>query len=185
MSAKAAEDPNATVEPDDIETWRSAQGEISAGACVAMNSGWTAKMGNPSWRNLPDGTLAFPSFSKAATDLLADTGEASIGVDALAHDPGNSADFAVHHSRLPSARATVFTGAPKHRGGTGGVARVMTLLQDARDGPQADDPESWTIRPPQIVRITPTGVIAAWDWAARFWRMPRPLRRPPAMTPSA
>lgn len=144
ISAKAAEDPNAVVEPADVEAWITANGDIPAGACVAMNSGWTARMGDPSWRNLPDGTLAFPGFSRAATDLLADAGVASIGVDTLSLDPGNSADFAVHHSWLPSGRfgieglanldqlpaagATIFIGAPKHRGGTGGPARVMALL---------------------------------------------------------
>lgn len=144
ISAKAAEDANATVEPADVEAWLSAHGDLPAGACVAMNSGWSARMGDPSWRNLPDGTLAFPGFSKAATDLLADAGAASIGVDTLSLDPGNSADFAVHYSWLPSGRfgieglanldqlpatgATVFIGAPKHRGGTGGPARIIALV---------------------------------------------------------
>jgi kynurenine formamidase len=143
ISARAAEDPNVMVEPADIEAWISAHGEIPAGACVAMNSGWTARIGDPSWRNLPDGTLAFPGFSKAATDLLAEAGAASIGVDTLSLDPGNSADFAVHHSWLPSGRfgieglahldqlpaagATIFIGAPKHRGGTGGPARILAM----------------------------------------------------------
>lgn len=144
IAAKAAEDPNAMVEPADIEAWISAHGEIPAGACVAMNSGWTARIGQPSWRNLPDGTLAFPGFSKAATDLLAQTGAASIGVDTLSLDPGNSVDFAVHYSWLPSGRfgieglanldqlpasgATIFIGAPMHRGGTGGPARVIAMI---------------------------------------------------------
>ncbi len=144
ISAKAAEDPNAVVEPADIEAWISAHGEIPAGACVAMNSGWADKIGDASWRNLPDGTMAFPGFSKAATDLLAATGAASIGVDTLSLDPGNSADFAVHYSWLPSGRfgieglaslgqlpaagATIFIGAPKHRGGTGGPARILAMV---------------------------------------------------------
>lgn len=143
MTGKAEEDPNAVVEPEDIEAWISANGDIPDGACVAMNSGWAARMGDPSWRNLPDGTLAFPGFGKAATDLLAQTGAASIGVDTLSLDPGNSPDFAVHYSWLPSGRfgieglanlhnlpakgATIFIGAPKHRGGTGGPARVLAM----------------------------------------------------------
>ncbi|MFC3630829.1 cyclase family protein [Paracoccus angustae] len=144
IAARAAEDPNAVVEPGDIEAWISAHGDIPAGACVAMNSGWTARIGDPSWRNGPDGALAFPGFSKGATDLLAEAGAASIGVDTMSLDPGNSADFAVHHSWLPSGRfgieglanldqlppagATVFIGAPKHRGGTGGPARILAML---------------------------------------------------------
>ncbi|MFC7704168.1 cyclase family protein [Plastorhodobacter daqingensis] len=144
ISDRAAEDPNAMVEPADIEAWISAHGAIPEGACIAMHSGWSARIGDPSWRNLPDGTMAFPGFSRAATDLLAEAGAGSIGVDTMSLDPGNSADFAVHYAWLPSGRfgieglanldqlpasgATIFIGAPKHRGGTGGPARVMALV---------------------------------------------------------
>jgi kynurenine formamidase len=144
IKAKAAEDANAMVEPADIEAWVSANGEIPAGACVAMNSGWAAKVGDPLYRNTPDGKFAFPGFSKAATDMLAGLNVACIGVDTLSLDPGNSADFAVHFSWLPGGRygienmanldglpatgATVMVGAPTHKGGTGGPARVLALV---------------------------------------------------------
>src|SRR5690606_8628159 len=104
ISAKAKEDVNAMVEVADIEAWISANGEVPKGACVAMNSGWTAKIGDPSWRNDASGNLAFPGFAKSATDLLQETGAASIGVDTMSLDPGNSPDFAVHYSWLPSGR---------------------------------------------------------------------------------
>jgi kynurenine formamidase len=144
LTAKARDDANAMVELADIEAWVSANGDIPAGACVAMNSGWAAKLGSPDYRNTPDGAFAFPGFSKAATDMLAGLDVAAIGVDTLSLDPGNSADFAVHFSwlpggrfgvenlanldRLPPAGATVFIGAPTHRGGTGGPARVMAVI---------------------------------------------------------
>lgn len=144
ITAKAADTANAMIEAEDIEKWISANGEIPAGACVAMNSGWTKKIGDPSWRNDAEGNLAFPGFAKSATDLLMETGAASIGVDTMSLDPGNSADFAVHYSWLPSGRfgieglanldqlpatgATIFIGAPKHRGGTGGPARVIAMV---------------------------------------------------------
>lgn len=144
ITAKAADDANAMLEAADIEAWISANGEIPAGACVALNSGWTKKIGDPSWRNDAAGNLAFPGFAKSATDLLQELGAAAIGVDTMSLDPGNSADFAVHYSWLPSGRfgieglanldqlpargATVFIGAPKHRGGTGGPARVLAML---------------------------------------------------------
>ncbi len=144
IKAKAMEDANAMVEPADIEAWVSANGAIPAGACVAMNSGWAAKVGDPLYRNTPDGKFAFPGFSKAATDMLAGLNVACIGVDTLSLDPGNSADFAVHFSWLPGERygienlanleglpaagATVVVGAPTHKGGTGGPARVLALV---------------------------------------------------------
>lgn len=143
LTAKAAEDANAMVEPEDIEAWVSANGEIPAGACVAMHTGWAAKVASPEFRTAADGSFAFPGFSKAATDLLAGLDVACIGVDSLSLDPGNSADFAVHNSWLPGGRfgieclanldqlpargATVFIGAPKHKGGTGGPARVLAV----------------------------------------------------------
>lgn len=144
ITAKAKEDANAMVEPADIEAWVSANGEIPQGACVAMHSGWAAKVGSPEYRNTPDGAFAFPGFSKAATDMLASIGVASIGVDTLSLDPGNSQDFAVHVSWLPGGRfgienlagldqlpakgATIFIGAPKIKDGTGGLARVMAVV---------------------------------------------------------
>jgi len=144
ITAKATEDANAMVEPADIEAWVSANGAIPAGACVAMHSGWAAKVGSPAYRNTPEGAFAFPGFSKAATDMLAGLDVACIGVDTLSLDPGNSADFAVHFSWLPGGRfgienlaglddvpasgATIFIGAPKHKGGTGGPARVMAVV---------------------------------------------------------
>ena len=144
ITAKAKEDANATVDPADIEAWVSANGAIPAGACVAFTSGWAAKVATPEFRNTPDGKFAFPGFSKAATDMLAGLDVACIGVDSLSLDPGNSADFAVHNSWLPSGRygieglanldqlpakgATLVVGAPKHKRGTGGPARVLALL---------------------------------------------------------
>jgi kynurenine formamidase len=144
ISAKAAEDANAMVEPADIEAWVTANGAIPAGACVAMHSGWAARVGAADYRNTPDGAFAFPGFSKAATDMLAGMDVACIGVDTLSLDPGNSADFAVHFSWLPGGRygienlanldqlpatgATLFVGAPKHARGTGGPARVMAVV---------------------------------------------------------
>lgn len=144
ISAKAKDDANAMVEAADVEAWVSANGDIPAGALVAMNSGWGAKMGSPDFRNTPDGNFAFPGFAKSATDMLAGLDVAAIGVDTLSLDPGNSADFAVHYSWLPGGRygienlanldqmpakgATVFVGAPKHARGTGGPARIMAVL---------------------------------------------------------
>ncbi|MBM1220013.1 cyclase family protein [Ponticoccus sp. SC2-23] len=144
ITLRAAEEANTMVLPDDIEKWVSAHGDVPAGACIAMHSGWAAKVNEPEYRSRPDGSFAFPGFSKAATDLLAEMDVAAIAVDTLSLDPGNSADFAVHYSWLPGGRygienlagladvpaagATVFVGAPKHKRGTGGPARIMAIF---------------------------------------------------------
>ena len=144
ISAKAKDEVNAMVMPEDIERWISVNGAIPEGACFAMHSGWGAKAPGASFRNTTDGKLAFPGFSKAATDLLAELGVAGIAVDTLSLDPGNSTEFAVHYAwlgggrfgvecvanldQLPATGATVFVGAPTHRGGTGGPARILAVV---------------------------------------------------------
>lgn len=144
ITEKAADDPNAALEAEDVEAWISANGDIPAGSCVALRSGWATKVGSPSFRNNDAGQFAFPGFGKSATDRLAEQGVAAIGVDTLSLDPGSSADFAVHTSWLPGGRygieclnnledlpvkgATLFVGAPKHKGGTGGPARVLAIV---------------------------------------------------------
>ncbi|KHJ54131.1 cyclase [Aureimonas altamirensis] len=144
ITDRAREEANATVEAADIEAWISANGDLPAGAVVALRSGWAAKVGQAAFRNDEAGAFAFPGFAKSATDLLLERDVAAIGVDTLSLDPGNSADFAVHNSWLPAGRygieglanleelpvlgATIVVGAPKHRGGTGGPARVLALV---------------------------------------------------------
>ena len=136
VKAKAAADANYRVTPDDIAAFEAAHGAIRAGACVAMNSGWSSKAGTPGFRNADaSGAMSFPGFSKAATDALAAKNVVGIAVDTLSLDPGNSKDFAVHASWLPSGHwglecvanlddvpatgATLVAGAPKVKGRDG------------------------------------------------------------------
>ena len=140
---KAAADDDAQVTPDDLQAWIDANGEIPDNACVAMNSGWARHVDTDKFRNLKGDTMHFPGFHPEATAMLLETGTAGIAVDTLSLDHGMSSDFAVHYSWLPAGRwgleciagldamppggATLVVGAPKHRGGTGGPARVIAL----------------------------------------------------------
>jgi kynurenine formamidase len=145
VKARAAADPNTMVTPDDLAAFEAAHGAIPAGACVAMNSGWSSKAGTPGFRNADaSGAMSFPGFSKAAADVLSARNVAGIAVDTLSLDPGNSKDFAVHASWLPSGHwglecvanlddvpargATLVVGAPKVKDGTGGPSRVIALV---------------------------------------------------------
>jgi kynurenine formamidase len=143
---KAAADADAQVTPDDIKAWIAANGDIPAGACVAMNSGWSAKVATPAFRNADgEGKMHFPGFHVEAAQMLAETGDvAGIAVDTLSLDHGISPDFATHYAWLPTGRwgleclanldavpatgATLIVGAPKHAGGSGGPARVFTMF---------------------------------------------------------
>ncbi|MDA5557984.1 cyclase family protein [Shimia sp. MMG029] len=145
IAARAAEDADTTVTPDDLKAWIADNGEIPDGACVAMHSGWGAHVATERFRGFDGQAQHYPGFHvEAAQMLMEETGAASIAVDTLSLDPGNSADFATHYAWLPSNRfgienvanldklpasgATVFIGAPKFAGGTGGPARIIAMV---------------------------------------------------------
>lgn len=145
IASRAAENADTTVTPEDLKAWISANGEIPDGACVAMHSGWGAKVATDGFRNFDGNAQHYPGFHvEAAMMLMEETGAASIAVDTLSLDPGNSPDFAVHYAWLPSNRfgiecvanldqlpaagATVFIGAPKFAGGSGGPARLLAMV---------------------------------------------------------
>ena len=107
ITAKAAEDPNAVVTPDDLVAFERRHGRIPDRALVCMNSGWAAKVDDgDAFRGgagFPD--LNFPGFSIDATDwLVAKRDPVGIGLDTMSLDPGNSAVFAVHVEFLASGR---------------------------------------------------------------------------------
>lgn len=146
IAARAAEDADAQVTPDDIKAWVSANGPIPDGACVAMHSGWASKTGGDGFRNADgDGVMHFPGFHvETAKMLIEETGAVAIAVDTLSLDHGPSADFATHYAWLPTNRygienlagldkvpasgATLVVGAPNHRGGSGGPARIFAMV---------------------------------------------------------
>jgi kynurenine formamidase len=147
IQTKAAVDPNATVEVDDLIAYERRHGRIPQRAFVAMNSGWEAKraQGNDAYRGgvgFPD--LNFPGFGiEAALWLAEERNVVGIGVDTLSLDPGNSADFAVHVGFLPTNRygvenlaglssvpprgAIVVMGTAPWQDGSGGPTRVLAL----------------------------------------------------------
>lgn len=142
---KATADPDAQVTPEDIEAWVDANGGIPDRACVAMLSGWADKVDTEAFRGADaDGGLHFPGFHPDAAAMLLETGAAAIAVDTLSLDHGPSPDFATHYAwlgagrygieciaaldRLPATGATLIVGAPKHRGGSGGPARIFAMV---------------------------------------------------------
>lgn len=146
IAARAAEDADTMVTPDDLTAWISANGEFPDGACVAMHSGWAPKAPGADFRNADaEGIQHYPGFHvEAAQMLMENTGAVSIAVDTLSLDHGASQDFATHYAWLPSNRygieclagldqmpstgATLVVGAPKVVGGTGGQARIFAMI---------------------------------------------------------
>lgn len=146
IAARAEGDADATVTPDDVKAWVAKNGDIPANACIAMHSGWGAHVSSDKFRNADaDGKQHYPGFHvEAAKMLIEETGAMSLAVDTLSLDHGISADFATHYAWLPTGRfgienianldkvpasgATLVIGAPKHRGGTGGPARIFAMV---------------------------------------------------------
>ena len=145
IAARAADDADAQVTPDDVKAWMATNGDIPENACVAMHSGWASKADGDGYRNFDGEAQHYPGFHvEAATMLLEETGAQSLAVDTLSLDHGMSADFATHYAWLPTGRfgienianldkvpaagATLVIGAPKHQGGTGGPARIFAMV---------------------------------------------------------
>lgn len=145
IAARAAENADAQVTPDDLKAWIAANGDIPDNACVAMYSGWGAKTATDGFRNFDGEAMHFPGFHIEAAQMLMDeTKAASLAVDTLSLDHGVSADFATHYAwlptnrfgienvanldKVPAAGATIVIGAPKVGGGTGGPARIFCLV---------------------------------------------------------
>lgn len=145
IAAKAEGNADAVVTPDDLKAWMASNGDIPDNACIAMHSGWGGKTDSDAYRGFDGEKMHFPGFHiEAAQMLMEDTGAQSMAVDTLSLDHGPSADFAVHYAWLPTGRfgienianldklpasgATIVIGAPKHKGGTGGPARIMALV---------------------------------------------------------
>jgi kynurenine formamidase len=146
VRGRAARDPDHAVDLADLAVHESAHGPIPPGACVAMHSGWGARIEGPGFRNADAaGVMHFPGFSLAAAAVLAEArGALALAVDTLSLDPGASPDLPVHRFWLPSGRyglecvanldrvpargATLVVGAPKIVGATGGPCRLLALL---------------------------------------------------------
>ena len=145
VKAKAAENADYQLTPDDIKAWTDANGPIPDGACVALNSGWDKNVASDKFRNADgEGKMHFPGFHIEAANMLMETGAAGIAVDTLSLDYGMSPDFVTHYAwlgsghwglecianldALPAKGATLIVGAPKVRGGTGGPTRAIALM---------------------------------------------------------
>lgn len=145
IAARAAENADTQVTPDDIKAWMATHGDIPAHACVAMHSGWAPKVDTDGFRNFDGTAQHYPGFHPdAVAMLIEETGAMSIAVDTLSLDHGISPDFATHYAWLPTGRfgieclanldkvpaagATLVIGAPKHKGGTGGPARIFAMV---------------------------------------------------------
>ena len=148
IRARAAEDPDTTVNVDDIHTFERVHGRIPAGAAVLMCSGWSTRWaeGDERVRGADEhGTWHFPGFSPDACAFLAEhRGIAGVGVDTLSTDPGNSTEFPAHEAvgradrwglealtgleQLPPSGALISVGVLPGLDASGGPSRVLAMF---------------------------------------------------------
>jgi kynurenine formamidase len=149
MAARAARDPDALLEPADLEAFERARGRIPERTIVLVRTGWSRHWTDRA-RYLgtadEDVTkLHFPGVSAAAARwLVAERRVRAVGIDTASIDHGPSRDFAAHQAfaaadvpifenldrldALPPTGATVVALPMKIRGGSGGPLRAVALL---------------------------------------------------------
>jgi len=147
ITDRAAKNPDTLVTVDDLLSWEKRHGRLPAGALVAMDAGWDGRAANADRFLNRDakGVLHMPGFSEQAARFLVEQRDiAGVGVDTLSLDAGAAQKFVAHLavlgagkygvellanlSRVPAAGATVFIGAMKHDGATGGPARIIAVV---------------------------------------------------------
>jgi kynurenine formamidase len=146
VSARASSNVDTAVSVADIEAWERRHGRIPARAAVFMTSGWDRRIGDAKAFVNQDasGVMHFPGFSaEAATFLARSRNVSGLGVDTLSLDPGVDTAYAAHKVWLatgkwgvelvanlhdvPPSGATVFVGASKVTGATGGPVRLIAV----------------------------------------------------------
>lgn len=146
IGARADRDPDTLLNVDDIRAWEARYGRLPAGALVAMDSGWDARIDDAGRFLNPDadGTLHSPGFGgEAARFLVEERDIVGVAVDTISLDAGNAQPAVAHLTLLgagkyglelvanlglvPPSGATAIVGAPKHLGGTGGPVRLLAV----------------------------------------------------------
>jgi kynurenine formamidase len=148
IAARAAENADTALTPDDIKAWESKNGQLPDGCCVVMNSGWHKLVGDPKFTgNDNEKKNHTPGFHvEAAQFLMSERNVKGIGVDTLSLDTGlnSGGQFPVHYEWLgggrwgveclanldaiPETGARLFLGIPKVKGATGGPTRAIALI---------------------------------------------------------
>jgi kynurenine formamidase len=146
ISGRSRADADAAVTVQDILEWEKTRGRLPARAAVLMHSGWDAKIAdNAAFVNQDAaGVLHFPGFTPEAASFLARERDVSgLGVDTLSLDPGVDKKYQAHRvwlatgrwavelvanlAQVPPAGATLFVGASKVEGATGGPVRLIAV----------------------------------------------------------
>lgn len=147
ISERAQVDNDTAVTVDDIKNWEELHGPLPKGAAVFMYSGWESRVRDAKkFINMDSAnTMRFPGWSVDAVSFLAHERDVvGIGVDTLSLDPGKDKQYNAHKAwlaagkwgvecvaslkKVPPVGATVFVGASKVGGATGGLVRLIATV---------------------------------------------------------
>ena len=146
IKSRAARDPLALLNIEDIRAWEDDNGPIPDRACVAMNSGWAKHVKTRKFKSLDKkGRHRQPAFHIDAVEYLMKAREVvALAVDTFSFDNQHSPNSDVHYRWLgderwgienvnnlddvPTTGATIVVGQPSIKGGTGGPNRTMALV---------------------------------------------------------
>jgi kynurenine formamidase len=168
---ESALDRDAVIRPEHIQQWEREHGRIPAGAVVALCTGWDRKIHEASFIGLDEQHVKhFPGFGPDAVRFLVRERDVwGVAVDTISFDVGIDGTYAAHREllgagkwalealkgldQLPPKGATLFIGAPKVKGATGGPARVIAFVPKAAATPA---PLAGTWRSTGVETITGT-----------------------------
>jgi kynurenine formamidase/glyoxylase-like metal-dependent hydrolase (beta-lactamase superfamily II) len=145
ISEKSSTNADATLTVDDIRKWEATNGRVPYNACVMMYSGWEKFLYEDKYIGLDQShTKHFPGISLEAMQfLLSERNISGVGVDVISFDPGYDNEYKGHKLLLgagkwgleavanlkliPANGAHLFVGAPKVKGATGGIVRLLAV----------------------------------------------------------
>ncbi|HEU5099575.1 MAG TPA: cyclase family protein [Roseiflexaceae bacterium] len=157
IAERAAKNPNTEVTVADLKQWERRNGQIPAGAFVAMYTNWAARWPTAAFLNEnASGTYNFPGFGgEAAEFLVKERDIIGIGCDSHSLDIGPSTDFPAHitvlgagkigvenlagldevlrqtdrrHGMGPNGYPIIVIGGLKTRNGSGSPIRALALV---------------------------------------------------------
>lgn len=142
---KSSVSADAELTVEDIQQWERVYGKIPDRACVMMYSGWEIFLHDKKYLGLDEThTKHFPGISEAAIRFLVTEREISgVGVDVISIDPGYDGKYKGHKillgankwaleavaklKMIPPMGAYLIVGAPKIKGATGGIVRLLAV----------------------------------------------------------
>ncbi len=138
ISARASDDPSATLTVSDIADHEQTHGRIGDGCAVFLRTDWHGASSGDQ--------LRFPGFGVSAARMLVEQRSViGLGIDTLGIDPGHATDFPIHRevtlprgvwhvenltrlADVPSVGGWAVIGVPRIAGASGFPARVFVIV---------------------------------------------------------